>query len=37
VATSAFFMRFYRNLEASLPKAEALQATRIAMAMVRSA
>ncbi len=28
VATSAFFVLFYRNLEQGLPKAEALQATR---------
>lgn len=32
VATSAFFVQFYRYLDAGLPKAEALQATRIAMA-----
>ena len=28
MATSAFFVLFYRNLEQGLPKAEALQATR---------
>ncbi|MEB3322282.1 MAG: CHAT domain-containing protein [Synechococcaceae cyanobacterium] len=32
VATSAFFVQFYRYLEQGLPKAEALQATRMAMA-----
>jgi CHAT domain-containing protein len=32
VATSAFFVQFYRYLDRGLPKAEALQATRIAMA-----
>jgi CHAT domain-containing protein len=32
VATSAFFVQFYRYLDEGLPKAEALQATRIAMA-----
>jgi CHAT domain-containing protein len=32
VATSAFFVQFYRYLEEGLPKAEALQATRRAMA-----
>jgi CHAT domain-containing protein len=32
VATSAFFVQFYRYLDQGLPKAEALQATRIAMA-----
>jgi len=32
VATSAFFVQFYRYLDAGLPKAEALQATRLAMA-----
>jgi CHAT domain-containing protein len=32
VATSAFFVLFYRNLDRGLPKAEALQATRIAFA-----
>lgn len=32
VATSAFFLQLYRYLDAGLPKAEALQATRIAMA-----
>lgn len=32
VATSAFFVQFYRYLDAGLPKAEALQATRQAMA-----
>jgi CHAT domain-containing protein len=31
VATSAFFVQFYRYLDAGLPKAEALQATRLAM------
>ncbi len=32
VATSAFFVQFYRYLDQRIPKAEALQATRIAMA-----
>jgi CHAT domain-containing protein len=32
VATSAFFVQFYRYLDRGLPKAEALQATRIAFA-----
>ena len=32
VATSAFFVQFYRYLDEGLPKAEALQATRNAMA-----
>ena len=32
VATSAFFVQFYRYLDQGLPKAEALQATRIAFA-----
>lgn len=32
VATSAFFVQFYRYLDQGLPKAEALQATRLAMA-----
>lgn len=32
VATSAFFVLFYQYLEQGMPKAEALQATRIAMA-----
>ena len=32
MATSAFFVQFYRYLDAGLPKAEALQATRLAMA-----
>jgi hypothetical protein len=32
VATSAFFVQFYRYLNDGLPKAEALQATRRAMA-----
>ena len=32
VATSAFFVQFYRYLNGGMPKAEALQATRIAMA-----
>jgi CHAT domain-containing protein len=32
VATSSFFIQFYRFLDAGLPKAEALQATRRAMA-----
>lgn len=32
VATSAYFLQLYRFLDAGLPKAEALQATRIAMA-----
>jgi len=35
VATSAFFVQFYRYLDAGLPKAEALQATRSAMAQGR--
>jgi len=35
VATSAFFLQLYRYLNAGLPKAEALQATRIAMAQGR--
>ena len=33
VATSAFFVQFYRYLDQGLPKAEALQATRRAMQM----
>jgi CHAT domain-containing protein len=32
VATSAFFVQFYRYLDLGLPKAEALQATRLAFA-----
>ena len=32
VATSAFFLQLYRYLDSGMPKAEALQATRIAMA-----
>ena len=32
VATSAFFVHFYRQLQRGLPKAEALQATRLAFA-----
>jgi CHAT domain-containing protein len=32
VATSAFFVQFYRYLDQGMPKAEALQATRSAMA-----
>jgi CHAT domain-containing protein len=32
VATSAYFLQLYRYLDAGMPKAEALQATRIAMA-----
>jgi CHAT domain-containing protein len=32
VATSAFFVQFYRYLDQGMPKAEALQATRTAMA-----
>jgi CHAT domain-containing protein len=32
VATSAFFVQFYRYLDQGLPKAEALQATRLAFA-----
>lgn len=32
VATSAFFVQFYRFLNGGMPKAEALQATRLAMA-----
>ena len=32
VATSAYFLQLYRFLDAGMPKAEALQATRIAMA-----
>jgi CHAT domain-containing protein len=32
VATSAFFVQYYRYLERGMPKAEALQATRLAMA-----
>ncbi len=35
VATSAFFVQFYRYLDAGLPKAEALEATRSAMAQGR--
>lgn len=35
VATSAFFVQFYRYLDAGLPKAEALQAARLAMAQGR--
>lgn len=35
VATSAFFVQFYRYLDAGLPKAEALQATRLDMAQGR--
>jgi len=31
VATSAYFLQLYRYLDAGLPKAEALQATRVAM------
>ena len=32
VATSAYFLQLYRYLDQGLPKAEALQATRVAMA-----